>query len=125
MVHRALLGSIERFVGILIEQYAGAFPLWLAPVQAKILTITDRQNEFAQKVAKELGDQGFRVEADLRNEKVGAKKRAVRLGGADVRHDGAVVERVFSSRRSVYKLVAENKISRLHGVLERAGRVRA
>ena len=75
MVHRALLGSIERFVGILIEQYAGAFPAWLAPVQAKILTITDRQNEFAQKLANTLREQGFRVEADLRNEKVGAKKR--------------------------------------------------
>jgi threonyl-tRNA synthetase len=76
MVHRALLGSVERFVGILIEQFAGAFPLWLAPVQAKILTITDRQNDFAQKLAADLNAQGFRVEADLRNEKVGAKKRA-------------------------------------------------
>jgi threonyl-tRNA synthetase len=75
MVHRALLGSIERFVGILIEQYAGAFPAWLAPVQAKILTITDRQNDFAQKVAAELREKGFRVEADIRNEKIGAKKR--------------------------------------------------
>ncbi len=76
MVHRALLGSIERFVGILIEQYAGAFPLWLAPVQAKILTITDRQNEFAAKVASRFKEKGFRVEADLRNEKIGAKKRS-------------------------------------------------
>jgi len=75
MVHRALLGSIERFVGILIEQYAGAFPLWLAPVQAEILTITDKQNDFAAKLATDLNNQGFRVEADLRNEKVGAKKR--------------------------------------------------
>ena len=75
MVHRALLGSLERFVGILIEQYAGAFPLWLAPVQAKILTITDRQNEFAQKVAAELSEKGFCIDADLRNEKIGAKKR--------------------------------------------------
>ena len=75
MVHRALLGSMERFIGILIEHYAGAFPPWLAPVQAKILTITDRQNDFAQKVAADLTAHGFRVEADLRNEKVGAKKR--------------------------------------------------
>ena len=78
MVHRALLGSIERFIGILIEQYAGAFPVWLAPVQAKILTITDRQkNEFAQKVASQLEGTRFPagVEADLRNEKVGSKKR--------------------------------------------------
>ncbi len=75
MVHRALLGSIERFIGVLIEHYAGAFPVWLAPVQAKLLTITDRQNDFAQKIATELNAQGFRVEADLRNEKIGAKKR--------------------------------------------------
>jgi threonyl-tRNA synthetase len=75
MVHRALLGSLERFFGILIEQYAGAFPAWLAPVQARILTITDRQNEFAQKLAADLKTRGFRVEADIRNEKIGAKKR--------------------------------------------------
>ncbi len=75
MVHRALLGSIERFIGILIEQHAGAFPLWLAPVQAKVLTITDRQNEFAAKLTQDLNAKGFRVEADLRNEKIGAKKR--------------------------------------------------
>lgn len=75
MVHRALLGSMERFIGILIEQFAGAFPPWLAPVQAKIMTITDRQNEFAQKLAADWRAQGFRVEADLRNEKIGAKKR--------------------------------------------------
>jgi threonyl-tRNA synthetase len=75
MVHRALLGSLERFIGILIEQYAGAFPVWLAPVQAKILTITDRQNAFAQQMLNELKDKGLRVEADLRNEKIGAKIR--------------------------------------------------
>jgi threonyl-tRNA synthetase len=75
MVHRALLGSIERFVGILIEQFAGAFPPWLAPVQAKILTITDRQNAFAEKIAEDLKAHGFRVEADVRNEKIGAKIR--------------------------------------------------
>lgn len=75
MVHRALLGSMERFLGILIEQYAGAFPAWLAPVQVKVLTITDRQNEYADQVAKTLNQKGFRVEADTRNEKIGAKKR--------------------------------------------------
>src|SRR5258706_549871 len=75
MVHRALLGSLERFIGVLIEHYAGAFPVWLAPVQAKILTITDRQNEFAQKIVTELTARGYRAEADLRNEKIGAKKR--------------------------------------------------
>lgn len=75
MVHRALLGSLERFVGILIEHFGGAFPLWLAPVQARILTITDRQTAYAQKVSAALTDAGFRVETDLRNEKIGAKIR--------------------------------------------------
>src|SRR6185312_3020166 len=79
MVHRALLGSVERFVGVLIEHYAGAFPAWLAPVQAKILTITDRQNGFAEQTAQSLRDAGFRVETDLRNEKIGAKKREALL----------------------------------------------
>src|SRR5205814_4188597 len=71
MVHRALLGSIERFMGVLIEHFAGAFPVWLAPVQAKVLTITDRHNEAALKAVQDLRNQGFRVEADLRNEKIG------------------------------------------------------
>jgi threonyl-tRNA synthetase len=75
MVHRALLGSLERFIGILIEQHAGAFPAWLAPVQAKILTITDRQNAFADETAAKLKNLGFRIEADTRNDKIGAKKR--------------------------------------------------
>jgi threonyl-tRNA synthetase len=79
MVHRALLGSVERFMGVLIEHYAGAFPVWLAPVQVKILTITDRQNEWAKEVAKKLADQGFRIETDMRNEKIGLKIREATL----------------------------------------------
>lgn len=75
MLHRAILGSIERFVGILIEEHAGAMPLWLAPVQAIILTITDKQNEYALELEKSLKKQGFRVESDLRNEKIGFKIR--------------------------------------------------
>ncbi len=75
MVHRALYGSIERFFGILVEHYAGAFPTWLAPVQARVLPITDKQQEFAAKVVCDLKAQGFRVEADLRNEKIGFKIR--------------------------------------------------
>jgi threonyl-tRNA synthetase len=75
MVHRALLGSVERFMGVLIEHFAGAFPTWLAPVQTKILTITDQQNDFATKAVQDLRDKGFRVEADLRNEKIGFKIR--------------------------------------------------
>ncbi len=75
MLHRAILGSMERFIGILIEEHEGKFPLWLAPVQAVILNITDKQAGFAQKVQKILTDKGFKVELDLRNEKIGYKIR--------------------------------------------------
>ena len=76
MLHRAILGSFERFIGILIEHYEGRFPLWLAPVQAMVMNITDKQADYAQFVAKSLTDQGFRAELDLRNEKIGFKIRA-------------------------------------------------
>jgi len=79
MIHRALFGSIERFFGVLIEHYAGAFPLWLAPVQVVVLPITDRINEYAQTVAGELRDAGFRVEANLKSDKIGAKIRDAQL----------------------------------------------
>lgn len=75
MLHRALFGSFERFIGLLIEHYAGTFPLWLAPIQAKILPIADRHNEYSQKVFAKLIDLGFRVEVDDRAEKLGAKIR--------------------------------------------------
>jgi threonyl-tRNA synthetase len=79
MVHRALFGSIERFFGVLIEHYAGAFPLWLAPVQVAVLPITDRINEYAESVARELREAGLRVEVNTRSEKVGAKIRDAQL----------------------------------------------
>lgn len=75
MLHRAILGSLERFVGILIEETAGNFPVWLAPVQAVVLNITDQQAEYCANLAKILRDQGFRVNEDLRNEKIGFKIR--------------------------------------------------
>lgn len=75
MIHRAILGSMERFIGILTENYAGKFPPWLAPVQAVILNITDNQREYVQKSVKNLNSQGFRVNSDLRNEKIGFKIR--------------------------------------------------
>jgi len=75
MLHRAILGSIERFIGILIEHYAGLLPLWLSPVQVVVMNITDRQAEYVEKVAKTLREQGFRTEIDLRNEKIGFKIR--------------------------------------------------
>jgi threonyl-tRNA synthetase len=73
MIHRAPFGSLERFCGVLIEHFAGAFPLWLAPVQVAVLPIADRHFEYAKEVAAELEAQGFRVEANLDNEKIGAK----------------------------------------------------
>ncbi|MDP3847991.1 MAG: threonine--tRNA ligase [Pseudomonas sp.] len=75
MLHRAILGSFERFIGILIEHYEGAFPAWLAPTQAVILNITDKQAEFALEVEKTLNQNGFRAKSDLRNEKIGFKIR--------------------------------------------------
>jgi threonyl-tRNA synthetase len=75
MLHRAILGSMERFIGILIEHYAGHFPPWLAPTQAVVLNITDRHADYAQRIAKELTENGFRVKCDLRNEKIGFKIR--------------------------------------------------
>ncbi len=79
MIHRALFGSIERFFGILIEHFAGAFPFWLAPVQIAVLPITDRINDYAEKVVKELKQSGFRVEANTKSDKIGAKIREAQL----------------------------------------------
>ncbi len=79
MIHRALFGSIERFFGVLIEHYAGAFPLWLAPVQVTVLPITDRVNEYAENIAAELRNAGFRVESNTKSDKIGAKIRDAQL----------------------------------------------
>lgn len=79
MVHRALFGSVERFFGVLIEHYAGAFPLWLAPVQVAVLPITDRINEYAEGISNELRAAGFRVEANTKSDKIGAKIRDAQL----------------------------------------------
>ena len=79
MIHRVVLGSIERFIGVITEHFAGAFPAWLAPVQVKLLPVTDRAEEYAEKVAAQLDAQGFRVEVDGRNEKIGKKIREATL----------------------------------------------
>jgi threonyl-tRNA synthetase len=79
MLHRAILGSLERFMGILIEHCAGAFPVWLAPVQVAVLPITDRANAYAQTIQEKALDLDIRVELDLRNEKVNAKIRDAQL----------------------------------------------
>jgi threonyl-tRNA synthetase len=79
MIHRALMGSLERFIGCLVEHYAGAFPVWLAPVQAIVLTVTDRGDDFSKEVAAKLKEAGLRVEVDNRNEKLGYKIREAQL----------------------------------------------
>jgi len=75
MLHRAILGSFERFIGVLIEHYAGALPTWLSPEQVVVMNITDKQSEYCENVRKILAEKGFRVSADLRNEKIGFKIR--------------------------------------------------
>ncbi|REL35460.1 threonine--tRNA ligase [Thalassotalea euphylliae] len=75
MIHRAILGSLERFIGILIEEYSGKFPTWLSPIQATVMNITDKQGEYCENVVKKLKESGFRAKVDLRNEKIGFKIR--------------------------------------------------
>ncbi len=79
MIHRALMGSLERFIGVLIENYAGAFPIWLAPVQARVMNITDAQGDYCEKIYQELRQSGIRIEKDLRNEKLNYKIREAQL----------------------------------------------
>ncbi|BAI80964.1 threonyl-tRNA synthetase [Deferribacter desulfuricans SSM1] len=79
MVHRALLGSLERFFGVLIEHYAGAFPIWLAPIQVRIINVSDAQYEYCKEIEKKLKEEGIRVEFDSRNEKIGYKIREAQL----------------------------------------------
>lgn len=78
MIHRVIFGSIERFIGILTEHFAGKFPLWLAPVQVKLLTVTEKFADYAQEVGAKLEAAGLRVEVDVRNEKIGKKIREAR-----------------------------------------------
>ena len=100
MVHRAILGSLERFLGVLIEHYAGAFPLWLAPVQAVVIPIADRHLDYAQSVRQQLQGQGFRVEVDSRGERMNQKIRQAQLqkvpymlvvGDAEIEQEAAAV----------------------------------
>jgi threonyl-tRNA synthetase len=79
MVHRAVMGSLERFIGILMEHYAGALPAWMHPVQARLLNVTDAQLSFVRAAEKQLIEAGFRVEADVRNEKLGFKVREAQM----------------------------------------------
>ena len=80
MLHRAMLGTVERFVGILIEHYAGILPTWLCPYHVAVLNITDNQSEYCQQIVNELEEQGIRATLDIRNEKIGFKIRERTLG---------------------------------------------
>ena len=79
MIHRVVFGSIERFIGVITEHFAGAFPLWLSPVQVKVMPITDRSGDRCRELVKLLEEAGFRAEADLRNEKIGYKIREAQM----------------------------------------------
>ncbi len=79
MIHRALLGSLERFIGTLTEHYAGRFPLWLAPVQARILPVSEKQKDYAESCLAKMKQSGIRAEADSRNEKLGYRIRAAEV----------------------------------------------
>jgi threonyl-tRNA synthetase len=125
MIHRTVLGSMERFVGGLIEHYAGAFPTWLAPVQAKVMTITDDQIPFGKKVAQNLRDAGHRVESDFRNEKIGKKIREAQLAkipymlviGAREMESGQVALRV-RGKGDVGALALEEVMSQIRSDVE-------
>jgi threonyl-tRNA synthetase len=128
MLHRAILGSLERFIGILIENHAGKFPAWLAPTQAVVMNITDRQAEFCEQVAETLENKGFRVELDLRNEKIGYKIRQHTLarvpyllvvGDREV-EEGAVAVRTREGE-DLGSMAVEDFAKRLADDIERRG----
>jgi threonyl-tRNA synthetase len=129
MLHRAIFGSLERFFAILLEHHAGRLPAWLAPVQAAVLTITDRQDEYALKVAETLKNQGVRVVTDLRNEKVGFKIREHTLQRVPfllVAGDKEVAANLLSVRtrsgKDLGTMSAETFLERLRVELESRGR---
>jgi len=129
MLHRAIVGSMERFIGILIEHYAGRLPPWLAPVQAMVLPIAEGQADYAQKLVEDLSSRGFRAEADLRNETIGYKIREHTLGrvpyllvvGERERESGAVAVREVTGKDLGTSTVDEFA-SRLAADIEAKGR---
>jgi len=132
MLHRAILGSFERFIGILIEHYEGAFPAWLAPEQVAVLNITDNQADFVKKVEKTLRDKGFRVISDLRNEKIGFKIREhtiqrvpylLVIGDKEVENDSVAVRTRDGNDLGVMNL--EAFIEHLTADIARRGRITA
>ena len=101
MLHRVILGSVDRFLGVLIEHFAGAFPLWIAPVQIKVMNISAGSIDYAEQIAKQLMLLGYRVEKDFRNEKIGFKVREAQ--GEKIPHmvivgDGEMADKTISVR---------------------------
>ena len=132
MLHRALLGSLERFIGILIEQYEGAFPLWLAPRQVVVVNITDKHAAYATEVADGLQTAGLRAETDLRNEKIGFKIRELEL--AKVPYVVVVGDKEMTSRevsvrarhgKDLGSLTQERLLETLASEVARRGRIEA
>ena len=129
MLHRAIVGSMERFIGILIENYAGAFPVWLAPIQAVVISITEKQSGYAKKVAEILKNQSFRVEVDLRNETIGLKIRDHAMQrvpyqiilGAREQDENTVAVRTRDGE-DLGAMSLEKLIERLNGDIARLGR---
>jgi len=129
MLHRAIVGSMERFIGILIENYAGAFPVWLAPIQAVVISITEKQSEYAKKVAEILKNQSFRAEVDLRNETIGLKIRDHAMQrvpyqiilGAREQDENTVAVRTREGE-DLGAMSLENLIERINGDIARLGR---
>ena len=115
MIHRALMGSLERFIGVLIEHYAGVFPLWFAPIQARLLNITDDQAEYGEQVFEQLRKAGVRIEKDLRNEKLNYKIREAQVAkipymliiGDQEKADGTVTVRLRDGKNLPAMPVAE------------------
>ncbi len=121
MIHRALMGSLERFFGILIEHYAGAFPLWLSPVQLVIMTIAERHNEFAKEVYEILKDSRYRVMVDLRNEKIGYKIREATIKKVPymiIIGDREVAERTITVRKRTGENIVSIQISDFLNILK-------
>ncbi len=129
MLHRAIVGSMERFIGILIENYAGAFPVWLSPIQAVVISITEKQSEYAEKVAEILKNQRFRVEVDLRNETIGLKIRDHAMQrvpyqiilGAREQDENTVAVRTRDGE-DLGAMSLEKFVERLNGDIARLGR---
>ncbi|MBM2827770.1 MAG: Threonine--tRNA ligase, partial [Actinobacteria bacterium] len=120
MIHRALMGSLERFFGVLVEHYAGAFPLWLAPVQVDVLPVTDRQNEYGREAVRLLREAGYRAVGDFRNEKLGYKIRESQMQKvpyALVMGDREAAQRQVAPRRRGGEQLPPMSIEEFIGIL--------